>query len=147
MSPGSVIWLFTGLSTGLVACVVSNANHSFEALRRTRECVIALPAVGMAETVVGIGNTSGRDTDKFAAFGLTAMPAARVAAPLIAQCFANLECRIADTRMVNRYNLFVLEVEKAWRDPKQKNPKTIHHHGYGRFVVDGAVLRLKSRMR
>ena len=38
------------------------------------------------------------------------------AAPLVAECFANLECRVADTRFVNRYNLFVLEVVQAWID-------------------------------
>ncbi len=52
-----------------------------------------------------------------------------------------------DTCLVNKYNLFVLEVLKAWIDPAQKNPKTIHHHGYGKFAVDGEMIKLKSRMR
>jgi flavin reductase (DIM6/NTAB) family NADH-FMN oxidoreductase RutF len=131
----------------LIACVVSSNNYSYAALRRTGECVIALPAVKLASKVVKVGNSSGRDIDKFEAFGLTAVSAARVAAPLIAECFANLECTVADTRMVRQYNLFVLEVCKAWVDPTQRNPKTVHHHGYGKFVVDGRTIRLKSRMR
>jgi flavin reductase (DIM6/NTAB) family NADH-FMN oxidoreductase RutF len=131
----------------LVACVVSGGDHSFAALRTTRECVIAIPAVGLASKVVEVGNCSGRDVDKFAAFGLTPLPAECVAPPLVAECFANLECKVADTRMVNRYNLFILEVLKAWIDPAQKNPKTIHHRGYGKFVVDGETISLKSKMR
>ena len=131
----------------LVACVVSNANFSYAALRATRECVIAVPAVALAEKVVGVGNCSGRDVDKFKDFELTAMAAERVRAPLIGECFANLECKVADTRLANKYNLLVLEVLKAWRDPKQKNPKTIHHRGYGTFAVDGETIKLKSRMR
>ena len=130
----------------LVACVVSSANHSFAALRATRKCVIAVPAVELAEKVVAIGNCSGRDTAKFAAFGLTPVPAEHMAPPLVAECFANLECKVADTRLVNRYNLFVLEVLKARTDPAQKNPRTIHHHGHGTFVVDGETIKLKSRM-
>lgn len=90
---------------------------------------------------------SGRDTDKFDTFGLTPLPAAQARAPLIAECFANLECKVVDKRMMNRYNMFVLEVAQAWRDPQQKRPKTIHHHGYGKFVVDGAAITLKSKMR
>ena len=130
-----------------VACVVSQADYSFAALRATRECVIAIPAVELAAKAVEIGNCSGRDVvDKFGAFGLTPLPAACVSAPLVAQCFANLECRVVDTRLVNRYNLFVLEVLKAWRDPRQRSPKTIHHCGYGVFTVDGETLRLTSRM-
>ena len=128
----------------LVGCLVSGANHSFEALRKTRECVIAIPAAGLAKQVVEVGNASGREVDKFAASGLTPLPAKKVAAPLVAECFANLECRVADTRFVNRYNLFVLEVVQAWIDPAQKKPKTLHHQGYGVFVVDGETIRLKS---
>jgi flavin reductase (DIM6/NTAB) family NADH-FMN oxidoreductase RutF len=131
----------------LIACVVSGANHSFAALQASRECVIAIPARKLAPKVVKIGNSSGRDIDKFKVFALTPRPATQVAAPLIAECFANLECRVSDMHLVRRYNLFVLEVLAAWRDPTQKNPKTIHHHGYGNFVVDGPALRLKSRMR
>ncbi len=130
-----------------VACVVSNANYSFAALRATGQCVIGIPARKLAAKVVEVGNSSGRDIDKFAAFGLTKIPAARVEPPLVADCFANLECKVIDIRFVNKYNLFVLEVLKAWIDPAQKHPKTIHHRGYGTFVVDGWTIKLKSRMR
>jgi len=130
----------------LVACVVSNANMSFAALRTARECVIAIPALGLADKVVEVGNCSGRDVDKFDKFGLTRLAGKHIAAPLIAQCFANLECKVVDMRLVNKYNLFVLEVLGAWRDTKQKDPKTIHHCGYGTFVVDGKTIALKSRM-
>ena len=130
----------------LVACVVSGNNQSFAALRATKECVIAVPALELAAKVVAVGNCSGRDVEKFERFGLTPAPAERVAPPLIAECFANLECRVADTRLVNKYNLFVLEVVKAWIDPSQKHPKTIHHSGHGRFAVDGETIELKSRM-
>ncbi len=130
----------------LVACIVSNADYSFAALRATKECVIAVPALDLAPKVVKVGNCSGRDVDKFEQFGLTPLAATCVASPLVAECFANLECRVIDTRLVNKYSLFILEVVKAWTDPKQKNPKTIHHHGFGSFVVDGKKINLKSRM-
>jgi flavin reductase (DIM6/NTAB) family NADH-FMN oxidoreductase RutF len=130
----------------LVACVVSSANYSFAALRATKECVIAVPALELAPKVVAVGNCSGRDVRKFEKLGLTPAPAAHVAPPLVAECFANLECKVADTRLVNKYNLFVLEVLKAWIDPAQKDPKTIHHRGHGRFAVDGETIKLKSRM-
>jgi len=131
----------------LVGCVVSGRDYSFAALKTTRECVMNIPTVELAEAVVGCGNSSGDDTDKFAAFGLTPEPAACVAAPLIAECYASLECRVVDTRMVNRYNFFVLEVVKAWIDPARKDPRTLHHRGRGAFMVAGESIRLKSRMK
>ena len=48
-----------------IACIVSNRNHSFKALRRTKECVIAIPPAAFAKTVVAIGNCSGADVDKW----------------------------------------------------------------------------------
>ncbi|MFI5002396.1 MAG: flavin reductase family protein [Reyranellales bacterium] len=131
----------------LVACIVSGANYSFAALRATKECVIAVPALKLAAKVVNIGNCSGGHVDKFKKFGLTPVPAKKVTPPLIAECFANLECKVVNSRLVNEYNMFILEVRKAWIDPAQKNPKTIHHHGYGRFAVDGKMIRLRSKMR
>ena len=131
----------------LVACVVSTADYSFAALRATKECVIAIPALPLAQKVADVGNCSGRKVAKFEKFGLTPLKAERVAAPLVAECFANLECKVVDSHLVNKYNLFVLEVAKAWIDPRQRTPKTIHHHGYGKFVVDGETIKLKSRMR
>jgi flavin reductase (DIM6/NTAB) family NADH-FMN oxidoreductase RutF len=134
------------LEPPMIACVVSNRDHSFAALRATKECVIAIPAVELAEKVVAVGNCSGRDVDKFEAFHLTQAKAERVTAPLIAECFANIECRVGNTRFVNRYNLFVLEGLKAWIDPARKDSKTIHHQGFGKFVVDGETIELKSKM-
>jgi flavin reductase (DIM6/NTAB) family NADH-FMN oxidoreductase RutF len=128
----------------LVGCVVSGRNWSFDLLRASKECVIAIPTARIAKKVVAVGNVSGRRADKFAKFGLTALPASRVAAPLVGECFANLECRVADTRFVNRYNFFVLEVVAAWTDPTVKNPRTIHHRGWGEFSVPGRTLKLAS---
>jgi flavin reductase (DIM6/NTAB) family NADH-FMN oxidoreductase RutF len=130
----------------LVGCVVSSANHSFAALQETGECVIAIPPANMAQTVVGIGNCSGRDVDKFDKFKLSTVPAGKVAPPLIEGCIANLECKVKDASMVQRHSLFVLEVIEAWSDTRQKTAKTLHHHGYGKFVVDGETIRIRSRM-
>ena len=131
----------------LVGCVISGRNHSFNALRTSKECVLNIPAVNLAKQVVGVGNCSGSKVDKFKKFELTPLPASQVAPPLIAECYANLECRVADTRMVNKYNFFVLEVVKAWIDPAKKNPRTLHHCGKGVFMVAGRTIKLHSRMK
>lgn len=130
-----------------LAAVIGNRSASYDMLKATRECVIAIPTVELLDPVVGCGNTSGRKVDKFARFGLTAADAHQVAAPLIEECWANLECRVIDTRMVNRYGLFVLEVVQAWTDPAWKDPRTLHHRGNGRFMIGGETIRSKSRMK
>ena len=131
----------------IVGCVISNRNFTFEVLQTTGECVINIPTAELAEKVVGCGNTSGRKIDKFRTFGLTPAAASCVKAPLIAECYANLECRVVDTRMVEKYNFFILEVIKAWIDPSGKTPRTIHHLGRGAFMVAGVTIKLPSKMK
>ena len=131
----------------LVGCLISGRNHSFDALVATRECVLNIPTAKLLDQVVGVGTCSGRKVDKFAKFGLTPRPAETVGAPLIDECYASLECKVVDTRLMNRYNFFVLEVVKAWVDPKEKEPRTLHHRGGGRFMVAGKTLRTTSRIK
>lgn len=131
----------------LVGCVISARNHSFAALKSSRVCVINIPTAELAEQVVAAGNCSGRKVDKFARTGLTPAAAGLVEAPLIEECYASLECRIADTRLVNAYNFFILEVVKAWIDPSVKSPATLHHRGKGLFMLAGDTIKLASRMK
>jgi len=130
----------------LIGCLVSGANHSFTVLRRTRECVIAIPTVDLIDKVVDIGNCSGEDVDKFDIFGLTPVAAEKVKAPLVAECIANIECKVVDTSLVNKYNMFILEGVKAWSDPRRKERRTFHANGDGTFVLDGRTLDYKMKM-
>lgn len=130
----------------LIGLVIGPWDFSYKALRATKECVIAIPTVDLAPKVVDIGNCSGEDVDKFKAFNLTALPGKKVKAPLIAECLTNIECRVADTRMVRKYDLFILEAVKVWTDSKRKERRTIHHNGDGTFVVDGRTINLKKKM-
>jgi len=129
-------------SPPLIGCVISEANYTFNTLKETGECVIALPSTDMAEKVVHIGSASGEDTDKFMDNELTAEPASIVKAPLISECYANIECKISDTALVHKYNFFILEAVKAWIDPSRKEPKALHHHGKGVFTADGETIRV-----
>jgi flavin reductase (DIM6/NTAB) family NADH-FMN oxidoreductase RutF len=131
----------------LVGCIVSQDDLSFTALKAARQCVLNIPTADLGPSVVGCGNTTGRTVDKFKAFDLTPLPAELVAAPLIAECYANLECRVVDMRLTNRYNFFVLEVLKAWIEPSCKDPRTLHHRGRGAFMVAGQTIALPSKMR
>ena len=131
----------------MLTCVISNLNYSFDLLNAAKDCVINIPTVEIAEKVVQCGNSTGAKINKFTQFGLTSKPAKQVSASLIDECYANLECKVVDSSMVEKYGLFVLEVVQAWIDPEVKTPRTLHHLGYGRFMVAGEIITLKSKMR
>jgi flavin reductase (DIM6/NTAB) family NADH-FMN oxidoreductase RutF len=132
--------------TPQIGCIIGSWDYSFRALRETKECVLSIPTVDMAGKVVEIGNCSGSDINKFETFGLTPLKAELVQAPLIAECLANIECKVTDMSMVNKYSLFIMEGVKAWFDNEREEKRTFHANGDGTFVVDGEVLDLKDKM-
>lgn len=140
----TISWTMVMDFTPKLAFVTGPWNHSFHALMETRECVIAIPSVDMSETVVGIGACSGADTDKFKRFGLTPVKAKTVKAPLIAECIANIECRVIE--YLKRHDLFVLEGMRAWIDPESNKRRTFHAVGDGTFVADGRKFSHRALM-
>jgi flavin reductase (DIM6/NTAB) family NADH-FMN oxidoreductase RutF len=128
-------------SPSLVGCVISSANHSFEMVRRSRECVINLPTAALIDEVVGIGTCSGADVDKFERFHLTPEAGDVVKAPLIGECCANFECRLSDASLVGKYDFFVWEVVSARAAVSPRHPETLHYTGAGVFRVAGRIVQ------
>jgi len=120
-------------------------NHSYAALAHTRECVLAIPDAPMLDQVVGVGTCSGRDTDKFARFGLTPVAAQQVRAPLIKECLANIECKVVD--IVQAHGIVVLEGVAAHVSTGYRRRPMVHAVGDGTFVVDGDHLSRRTQMR
>ena len=140
----TISWTMVVDFTPQFALTTGAWNHSFKALRKTRECVIAIPAVDMLDKVVGIGTCSGADTDKFDKFRLTPLPAKRVGAPLIKECLANIECKVV--YIVGRHNIVVLEAVAAHVDPGRKETRMLHAVGDGTFIADGRKLDRRKLM-
>jgi len=140
----TISWTMVLDFTPVFAITTGEWNYSFTALRKTKECVISIPTVDMLDKVVGIGTCSGADTDKFAKFKLTPVKAKIVKAPLIKECLANIECKVAD--IVKKHNIVVLEAVAAYVDPSRKEKRTVHAVGDGTFIVDGRKLSRKKMM-
>lgn len=132
-------------SPSLIGCIIASSNDSFEMIRKSKECVINIPDHKMIDTVVAIGNSDGSEIDKFKKFDLTPAKAAKIEAPLIRECFASLECRLHDAKLVNKYNFFIFEVVKAHVAATPKYPKTLHYHGKGIFTADDGKAVSRAR--
>lgn len=102
----TVSWTMVRSFNAEFALTTGPWNHSWTALCDSREFVLSFPTSDMIDMLVGIGMCSGADTDKFARFGLTAVPASHVRAPLIKECLANIECRVEE--LIERLDLVLL---------------------------------------
>ncbi|MGB4064009.1 MAG: flavin reductase family protein [Azonexus sp.] len=140
----TISWTMVIDFTPVFAITTGEWNHSYAALRKHRECVIAIPTVDLLDTVVGIGTCSGADTDKFARFKLTPVPAKLVKPPLIKECLANIECKVID--IIEKHNIVVLEAVAAYIDSDRKETRTAHAVGDGTFIVDGRKIDRKKMM-
>ncbi|MBI2275849.1 MAG: flavin reductase family protein [Dechloromonas sp.] len=140
----TISWTMVVDFTPVFAITTGEWNHSFAALRTNRECVIAIPTVDLLDTVVGIGTCSGADTDKFARFKLTPLPAKLVRPPLIKECLANIECKVID--IVSQHNIVVLEAVAAYLDTTRQEKRTVHAVGDGSFIVDGRKIDRRTMM-
>lgn len=141
----TISWITVVDFTPRFAMTTGPWNASYAALRKSRECVLAIPTVDQIDEVVGIGTCSGSETDKFGKFGLTPLPARHVGPPLIEECLANIECRVVD--IVKRHDIVVLEGLAAYFDGSRKERRTLHAVGDGSFIVDGRKLDRRRMMR
>jgi len=140
----TISWTMVLDFTPEFAMTTGEWNYSYAALRKTKECVIAIPTVDMLDTVVGIGTCTGAKTDKFAKFKLTPLEGEKVKAPLIKECLANIECEVID--IIRKHNIVVLKAVAAHVDPLRKEKRTLHAVGDGTFIVDGRKLDRKKMM-
>ena len=139
--------MMLGFEPALVGCYIWDENHSYSLIRSSKECVVNVPTFDLVNTVIKVGNHHGPDVDKFEKYGLTEVKGTKVGAPLIAECFANFECKLVDTSQINRYGLFIFEVVKAHVATSPRYPKTMHYRGDGVFMVSGENVSFRSRFK
>jgi len=107
----------------IVGIAIAKPRYSYELITARGEFVVNLPTAAMVETVDRCGMVSGRKVDKFEAFGLTALPAAEVAPPLIAECPVNIECRVLSIQEIGDHDLFAGEVLAVHVDEEGVTPE------------------------
>ncbi len=113
----AVAWI--GIAAGTppsVAMALRDTRHTLSLVREQKEFTVNIPRADQAAAVDFCGITSGRDTDKFAATGLTLTPASVVSTPLIAECPYNMECRVTHEVDIGHYTLVVGEVVETHAD-------------------------------
>nr|VFJ46106.1 MAG: NADH-FMN oxidoreductase RutF, flavin reductase (DIM6/NTAB) family [Candidatus Kentron sp. DK] len=94
----------------IISLGINESRYTRAILAQTRELVVNVPEAGSIVAMDYCGFVSGATVDKFAASGLTPVPATKVRAPLIAECPVNLECRVNTAMELGSHHLFIAEV-------------------------------------
>jgi flavin reductase (DIM6/NTAB) family NADH-FMN oxidoreductase RutF len=98
----------------MVAIAIGPDRFTYELLKPAGEFVLAWPGPELADATLKCGTQSGREFDKFAACGLTTLPAATVKTPLVAECLANLECQVRGELVAGDHVVVTAEVVGYW---------------------------------
>lgn len=120
-------------------------NYSFRTLLATRECALCIPGPTILRKAVLAGTISGADADKFSSLGFTAVKAKTVAAPLIAECIACLECELSDYN--ERTGITILHCKRVVVNTDVKDMRICHAVGDGTFFADGERFVLREEMK
>ena len=111
----------------MVSISVRPERHSWHMLKESGEFVINLTTKDLVYAADYCGVKSGREVDKFAACGLTAVPGQEVKAPLIAESPVNIECRVTEVKSLGSHDMFLAEVVAVHADEKYMDEKNRFH--------------------
>jgi flavin reductase (DIM6/NTAB) family NADH-FMN oxidoreductase RutF len=147
----AVTWnMPVGKDPGMVAILSGKRHHSYPFIEESGEFGINIPCARTANAVLAAGSISGRDIDdKFAHCGLTRQSASSIAAPLVAEAIANLECRVSQIVDLGKSSLVIGKIIDAVASVEhfQNNHwnfdnglELIHHLGGDRFAVSNRVI-------
>lgn len=116
----AVGWLMrASMKPPVYAIGINRESHSSDNIAATGEFVIGVPGPDLAAQVMYCGTHTGVQVDKFAETGLTPVPACTIAAPLIKECLANLECRVIAAQEVGDHTAFFGETQACWLDEER----------------------------
>lgn len=94
----------------MLSISIRKNRYSHKIVLETGEFVVNMTTRTLAEATDICGVVSGKDCDKFKAAKLTALPASKVMAPLIAECPINLECQTRTVLHLGTHDMFVAEI-------------------------------------
>lgn len=86
----------------------SRASHDL--ISEHGEFVVNIPWPEMEFISDFVGTTTIGETNKWQETGLTRLPAAKVSAPLLAECPVNIECQVVDIVRLPSHSMFIAEV-------------------------------------
>ena len=119
--PNVLTIAWTGIinsSPAMTYISVRPERWSHHLIAESGEFVINVTTDSLVRAADFCGVRSGKDTDKFAEMKLTALPASKVSAPLLAQSPISLECKVTEVKHLGSHDMFIAEIVAIQVDDK-----------------------------
>ncbi len=107
----------------MVSVSVRKSRFSYGLIHETHEFTANLPRRSEVETIEYCGTKSGRDVNKFKELGLTPVPCPPLKiAPMIAECFIVLGCKVKQELELGSHHMFIAEVVSVYGEKESIRP-------------------------
>ena len=119
--PNVLTIAWTGIinsSPAMTYISVRPERWSHHIISESGEFVINVTTDSLVRAADFCGVRSGKDTDKFAEMKLTALPASKVSAPILAQSPISLECKVTEVKHLGSHDMFIAEIVAIQVDDK-----------------------------
>jgi flavin reductase (DIM6/NTAB) family NADH-FMN oxidoreductase RutF len=151
--PNMMTASWVGMACSRPPCVtvsLREATYTFGNIKERGAYTVNIPSEKLAAATAYAGVVSGRDTDKFADTGLTAVKSELVDAPYIKECELVIECRLIKTVELGLHTMFIGEImdvkaeaeilgENGSPDPDRHRPFIYSVGGYGFYGLGGRI--------
>lgn len=111
----AIAWIMpVSANPPMLVFAIRKERHSYRLLEEAKDFVVNVAGLDLAGQVLYCGRRSGKEGDKFKATGLTAGKARQVSAPIVSECVAHIECRLAETIPKGDHVLVIGDVLAAY---------------------------------
>lgn len=120
----------------LIGVGIGPRRFSHGLFKESKDFAVNIPDRSMLRAVQICGSKSGRNVDKFEAAGLTRESAAKISAPLIAECPVNIECVKVREVDAGDHTWFIGEIVAARREESYDKAAMLLYWGDYRVIGD-----------
>lgn len=113
-------WTYLSFNPSMIAYAMAKTSYSGEMVRNNQKVVLTIPGAALAETVMGVGSTTGRNTDKIAKFGveLTNVEGTSIQIPVHSR--VAIVCSLKEFHEVGDHYLYICNVEQVYGDEEEE---------------------------
>lgn len=123
-------------------CIFSNVNkstHMYEVAKNQKQLVINFPDKSCIDKCMSTIQNNAYDTDELEQSGLHFCKASKINAPIVDECFLNLECEVVWEKELfeNSYHVVLcVKVVNAWFDEEHYNDKKLGRYGENGYLYN-----------
>jgi flavin reductase (DIM6/NTAB) family NADH-FMN oxidoreductase RutF len=108
--------MYLGMEPPTYGVSISRARYTFDLIEQSGVFAVQFLPARLSEWIQLVGTTSGKEMDKFKAFGISYEDGLQVDVPILKDAYFAYECKVTDIRTHGDHELFSGEIVQTYKD-------------------------------